>query len=600
MDRVQIKKRITEIFGKIPALRDILLSSDTIDAKREAIRSHICHDHLSTFDEDRDLHPLEWVVIRSAHGAFENMLSTRNERLAGYSLLQYLNDLLHKEDIADLRAPTPGFFAELEHLMRGMSGTAQVYDDTQVTPFHEAEGREAARIRSSDLSDMAMNVQSFVNRYPWGLDPEIMEKRRENRERILNYFKGNSDDWNNWKWHVRHVVKDADTLKDLILLSPDEEEAVRHARRYGIPFGITPYYISLMDRESSPVGNDRAIRMQVIPSRYYVESIRSARESGVSMDFMLEKDTSPIEGVTRRYPMIVILKPIMTCPQICVYCQRNWQIEDACMPDAVMSKRDIDRAIRWIADTGAIREVLVTGGDPFLMSDERIEAIMSDLSRIDHIERIRIGTRMHITLPQRITDDLVSSIGRFHEPGRREIVLVTHCEHPYEITPEMMESVQKFKRTGISIYNQMVFTYYNSRKYEAAFLRDKLRMIGVTPYYSFNTKGKEETNDYRVPLARILQEQKEEVRLFPGTVRTDEVVFNVPGLGKNYLRSAQHRDIISILPDGRRVYEFHPWEKNMKLVDTYVHVDVSIYEYLERLRAEGEDMEQYGTIWYYY
>ena len=78
------------------------------------------------------------------------------------------------------------------------------------------------------------------------------------------------------------------------------------------------------------------------------------------------------------------------------------------------------------------------------------------------------------------------------------------------------------------------------------------------------------------------------------------MVFNVPGLGKNYLRSAQHRDIISILPNGRRVYEFHPWEKNLKLVDTYVHVDVSIYEYLARLKDEGEDMEQYNTIWYYY
>jgi len=218
----------------------------------------------------------------------------------------------------------------------------------------------------------------------------------------------------------------------------------------------------------------------------------------------------------------------------------------------------------------------VTGGDPFLMSDERIEEILSDLSRIDHIERIRIGTRMPITMPQRVTDDLVSTISRFHQPGRREIAMVTHCEHPYEITPEMMEAVQKFRRTGMSIYNQLVYTYYNSRKYEAAFLRDKLRMVGVTPYYSFNTKGKEETNDYRVPLARILQEQKEEVRLFPGMVRTDEVVFNVPGLGKNYLRGSQHRDIISILPDGRRVYEFHPWEKNMKLVNTYVHVDVSI------------------------
>ncbi|HET58398.1 MAG TPA: KamA family radical SAM protein, partial [Deltaproteobacteria bacterium] len=187
-----------------------------------------------------------------------------------------------------------------------------------------------------------------------------------------------------------------------------------------------------------------------------------------------------------------------------------------------------------------------------------------------------------------------------HQPGRREVVIVTHCEHAYEITPQMMEAVQKFRHAGISVYNQLVYTFFNSRKYEASYLRNKLRLIGVTPYYTFNTKGKEETNDFRVPLARLLQEQAEGARLFPGTVRTDEVVFNVPRLGKNYLRAAQHRDLISILPNGRRVYEFHPWEKNIKLVDTYVHVDVSIYDYLERLKATGEDIDLYRTIWYYY
>jgi lysine 2,3-aminomutase len=86
----------------------------------------------------------------------------------------------------------------------------------------------------------------------------------------------------------------------------------------------------------------------------------------------------------------------------------------------------------------------------------------------------------------------------------------------------------------------------------------------------------------------------------PGTVRTDEIVFNVPRLGKNYLRAWQHHDLISILPDGRRVYEFHPWEKKLELADTYVHVDVSIYDYLRRLTEIGEKRKDYKTIWYYY
>jgi len=163
-----------------------------------------------------------------------------------------------------------------------------------------------------------------------------------------------------------------------------------------------------------------------------------------------------------------------------------------------------------------------------------------------------------------------------------------------------MEAVQRFRRCGIEVYNQLVYTTYNSRKFEAAALRLKLRLIGVTPYYTFNTKGKEETGDYRVPIPRLLQEQKEEARLLPGTVRTDEIVFNVPGLGKNYLRAMQHHDLISILPNGRRMYEFHPWEKKLCLADTYIYTDVSIYDYLKKLKSFGEDISQYKTIWYYY
>ena len=315
---------------------------------------------------------------------------------------------------------------------------------------------------------------------------------------------------------------------------------------------------------------------------------------------MVEGDTSPIDGITRRYPGIVILKPVLTCPQICVYCQRNWQIQDVTSSDAALGKKKLAQALDWIGKTREISEVLVTGGDPLILSDERLEMILSRLAQMEHVLRIRVGTRTPVTLPQRITESLARTITRFHEPGRREVIIITHFEHPTEITSEAMQAVQRFRLFGVEVYNQMVFTYYNSRKFEAATLRQKLRLIGVTPYYTFNTKGKEETDDYRVPIARLLQEQQEEARLFPGTVRTDEIVFNVPRLGKNYLRAGQNRDMIAILPDGRRVYEFHPWEKRMALMDTYVYTDVSIDDYLKRLQLDGEQLKDYNSIWYYY
>jgi len=447
---------------------------------------------------------------------------------------------------------------------------------------------------------MGRDAQQHQARYLSGLDDDVKRRRYQNKNRILKYFDATDLEWTKWKWQVRHIIRDADTLRALVKVTDEEYEAVKLAREYRIPFGITPYYLSLMDNDTGHT-NDAAIRAQVIPSFHYIRKLKESRDcEESSMDFMLESETSPIEGITRRYPMIVILKPITTCPQICVYCQRNWEIEDVYCPGAVLAKGKLDKAIEWIAKTPEINEVLITGGDPLLLSNDRIESMLFKLSRNKNIQRIRIGTRTPVTLPQRITDGLVKDVNHFHIPGKREIVIITHFEHPYEVTYQAMEAVQKFRRYGIDVYNQLVYTFYNSRRFEAAALRDKLRLIGVTPYYTFNTKGKEETDDFRVPIPRLLQEQKEEARLFPGTVRTDESVFNVPGLGKNYLRAMQHHDVIGLLPDGRRVYEFHPWEKKLSLVDTYVYTDVSIYGYLQKLKAAGENIAGYKSIYYYY
>ncbi len=560
MEKESVRKKLFRILDTVPALKEIILSSDSIDVKRNKIREFLSQILMATFDDEPTIPPLEWVLSRNAITTFRNILSTRSEKLADYSLLKYIDDLLHKENLKGIEKPSSGFFSEIEHLLRGVMGEAGVYHE-KAPAFQKYEGTKAARLRSADLSRMARTAQKFPDRYPCGLDKKVIRKRSINKLRILEYFGATEFEWENWKWHIRNIIRDADTLKSLVKLTNEEYQAVTLAREYKIPFGITPYYLSLMDYEANRE-KDYAVRAQVIPTTYYVEKMKELREHAEhSMDFMLERDTSPIEGITRRYPSIVTLKPVLTCPQVCVYCQRNWEIEDVYSSNAVISKDKLDKAFQWIADTPEISEVLITGGDPLLLSNNRIENMLFRLSRIKHVERIIIGTRTPVTLPQRITDSLVRDISHFHDPRKREIIIVTHFEHPYEITPQALEAVQKFRRYGMKVYNQLVYTFYNSRKFEAVALRQKLRLIGVTPYYTFNTKGKEETDDFRVPIPRLLQEQKEEARLLPGTVRTDEIVFNVPRLGKNYLRATQHHDIISILPDGRRVYEFHPWEK---------------------------------------
>jgi lysine 2,3-aminomutase len=245
-------------------------------------------------------------------------------------------------------------------------------------------------------------------------------------------------------------------------------------------------------------------------------------------------------------------------------------------------------------------DVLLTGGDPLVMDDSLIDKILAKLSEMPHLRSIRVATRTPATVPQRITGELVEILAQYHEFGKRNLCMVTHFMHPYEVTPETVAAIKKVKMTGIEVYNQQVFTFANSRKFETSALRVVLKQIGVDPYYTFNMKGKTEMEDYAVPIARILQERKEEARLLPGIFRTDEPVFNVPGLGKDHLRAWQNHELIAITPEGRRMYSFLPWEKNIAQVKPFLYTDVSIHRYLQRLSDRGEDPEDYRSIWYYY
>lgn len=583
-----------------PTIKSLLEEAPTPRAARQYVRTYLHEYHLTLQRNPAPIQSLEWHLQITSLETFKKILSPRSERLAEFSVIKTLWKMAHGhlDELPDNL--NDGFFEEMIHLFLGMQGKSGIYEQEEKPDFVELSGRKAAIVRSDQLDELAELGQNRIKEYKSGLETDVIERRQHNKKRILAALNGTEADWNNHLWHIRNVVRSSDKLAKLIELEPEEKQAIDKARAGKLPFGITPYYVSLMDQEPSRI-HDHAVRAQVIPPMNYVDSMLANRDDmSCHFDFMLEHDTSPIDLVTRRYPRIVILKPYNTCSQICVYCQRNWEIDDVLAEKAFASRANILKAIQWINEHPTIEEVLVTGGDPLVMNNDRIDFVLSNLSQIKHVERIRIGSRTPVVLPQRITDKLIDIIAKYHEPGRREIVLVTHYEHPYEITPESMQAVQKFKRKGMSVFNQAVFTVENSRRYELVALRKYLRLIGVDPYYTFNTKGKKETKNYRVPLARLMQEIKEEARLMPGTVRTDEPVYNVPKLGKNYIRAQQHHSLIMILPDGQRVYEFHPWEKKLALADTYIDTDVSIWDYLQELKRRGEDIEDYKSIWYYY
>jgi lysine 2,3-aminomutase len=498
-----------------------------------------------------------------------------------------------------------GFIMEFINLFRGVTGKSNIYlENAQVKKgipeFLKLKGKEAANARMEILDDLGSSVRKYFKKYPSGLEEEVIGWRKENKTKILRYFEGNESNWNDYQWHLKNVIKNAKPLVDLLELTTDQKEAVDNAVKHKIAFGITPYYLSLMDRKLS-IGYDHAIRAQVIPTKEYVDKmIEHKGDRDITFDFMGEHDTSPIELITRRYPIISILKPFNTCAQICVYCQRNWEIERVLEPKAMATSELMKNAIKWLDEHKSVGDILITGGDPLIMKDDQVDEILEALSLKKQVYRIRIGSRTPVVLPMRITDKLIKILSKYHKPPELEIALVTHFEHSYEVTPEAMNAIQKFKKIGIGLYNQQVYTVENSRRFETAKLRRDLKSIGVDPYYTFNMKGKEETKRYMVPIARILQERKEEARLLPGLDRTDEPVFNVPKLGKNQLQAGQDHRLVMILPDGSRVYEFHPWEKNISAIPPYNYVDVPIYDYLEELAARGENIRDYRTIWFYY
>lgn len=583
-----------------PELAERIKAQPTQEDARNVLLAFLIENERCMRETSRDdMLPLAFNLAMRATQVLKNLMSKRNEEVSGCSAAGAIWRSLRRKREGN-ESPREAFWQEVYHLFLAALGTSKMYERAKPPPFLSMEGPKAGRARSRELDRMGRYIDKWVARYPDGLNREAIDRREENRTRILRHFDAKFSDWKDYKWHLKHIVRDSKALGQLVRLKTTERRAIDLSRERQIPFGVTPYYVSLMDRESNRK-RDHAVRAQVIPPLDYVERVADMRaECPTSMDFMQERDTSPISLVTRRYPQVAIFKPFNTCAQICVYCQRNWEIRDAMAPRSMASKRAMQRAVNWFRRHHALQEVLITGGDPLLMPDEKIEWLLDEFHRMEHITRIRIGTRMPAVLPMRFTAALIGILAKYQHQERCTICIVTHFEHPYEITPEVASAMRKLRRNGIMIYNQEVFTMENSRKFETAALRYALKEVGIEPYYNFNTKGKEETRAYRVPVARILQERKEEARLTPGTVRTDEPVFNLPRLGKNYLRAGQDHHIIGLCPDGSRVYEFLPWEKNLIPAPTFVYNDVPIHDYLLELDRRGENLEEYRNIWYYF
>lgn len=591
---------LAALWAAAPAIHHLLASSRSLQHARNRLFDHLnaLERHYFNIYADtpfKHIHIAEKHIAKECIRVMKNIIRSENEQITGASALALLRQLARQPARAVARV-SPGFLCEFLHLFNGIygrSGTLQRVSEHQP----DAGTAAAAQRRSRQLDQYAQAADAAMRRYHSGLEPALVRRSAVMRRRVLRFFGASPRAWRDPHWQLAHVIRDARTLRALVRLEPDELDGLAAAKEYGIPVHITPHYVTLFNPDGRD-DTDRAVRAQVIPSATYCRTVAANRAQGVDLDFMGERSTSPIAGITRRYPNIVILKPYDACPQICVYCQRNWEIKS--LDEARVTRPAVRAALQWIARHPGITEVLITGGDPLTLDDQYLRWMLDTLAAIPHVDRVRIGTRTLVTMPQRFTPALVRLLARHHVLGRREVCIMTHVESPRELTPDVLAAVRALRGAGLSMYNQQVFTYYTSRRFETAFLRRMLKRCGIDPYYTFNTKGKDETLDFRVPIARIEQERKEEARQLPGLVRTDEPVFNVPRIGKSHLRSWQDHEPLMILPDGRRVYRFFPWESRLRTVEDYIYTDVSIYDYLKRLHADGENVDDYHSIWYYF
>jgi lysine 2,3-aminomutase len=296
-------------------------------------------------------------------------------------------------------------------------------------------------------------------------------------------------DWNDWRWQNRLRVRQLADLERMFSLTADEREAI--ARHQGaLPVGITPYYASLVDPENPAQG----LRRTVLPVG--AEYLRSRGEA----DDPLGEDThSPVPGLVHRYPDRVLLLVTNFCSVYCRYCTRARMV--GAVGERSIRKHDLEKAIDYIAATPTVRDVLLSGGDPLSLDDERLDWILARLRAIPHLEFIRIGSKQPVVQPQRITPALTRILKRYHP-----LWMSLHFTHPDELTAEVAEACGRLADAGIPLGSQTVLLQgVNDDVATMKTLMQGLLKIRVRPYYLYQCDPITGSAHFRTPVEKGLE-----------------------------------------------------------------------------------------------
>ena len=489
----------------------------------------------------------------------------------------------------------------------------------------------------------------------------------EARKQVLRW-------WKEDRFHLRYAIRSTEDLNLYLDNSLDSEtlSVMKKAEERGIPIFATPYFLSLIDvRPSATAGTrraDEAIRSYLFYSQDLVDEFGSI--SAWEMEDVVEPGKPnaagwilPNHSIHRRYPNVAIFIPTTmgrACGGLCSYCQRMYDFQNGNFNfnlDKLKPKKNwpqqLKESMQFFRNDPYLEDILITGGDALMSSVSSLKGILDSVlemaaakrqdnesrgegDRYAEFRRVRLGTKLPIYLPQRITRELVEVLQEFRLKaqaiGISQCIVQTHFSSAMEVSRDTAVAIKRLLDAGWAVTNQEVFTVAASRRGHTAKLRKVLNSIGVLPYYTFTVKGYKENRALFANNPRSIQEQIEEksigrvdykyhstlrsfiaeasnmVELIDGIRKADEIPFlatdrntlNLPGVGK----SNTYRTI-GITADGRRILQFEldhsrPHSPAVEAMDDVVIIESkSVAEYLRELQAMGEDISEYESIWGY-
>jgi lysine 2,3-aminomutase len=339
------------------------------------------------------------------------------------------------------------------------------------------------------------------------------------------------DKWNNWRWQLSNRINTPEEFEKVIPLTDSERKALSAAHLFRVD--ITPYFISLIDPDNP---ND-PIRRQVVPTEAEMTPFTAMME-----DSLAEDRHSPVPGLVHRYPDRALMLVTTQCASYCRYCTRSRIVGD---PSATFSRSEFEMQIEYLKRTPQIRDVLLSGGDPLVLAPKILEEILSRLREIPHLEILRIGSRVPVFLPMRITEELTNILQKYHP-----LWLNIHVNHSNEITAELAEACDRLSKAGIPLGNQSVLLAgVNDNVHVQRQLVQDLVRIRVRPYYLYQCDLVEGAGHFRTPVAKGI-EIIEGLRGHTSGYAVPVFIVDAPGgggkipVGPNYMLSMSDHKII--------------------------------------------------------